>query len=38
VVKVMYEPNELQSLLGAEGWEAGIEATRWFIYGHALPN
>jgi hypothetical protein len=38
VVKVMYEPNELQSRLDAEGWQAGIEATRWFIYGPAVPN
>ena len=38
VVKVMYEPDELQSLLEAEGWRAGIKATRWFIYGPAVPN
>jgi demethylmenaquinone methyltransferase/2-methoxy-6-polyprenyl-1,4-benzoquinol methylase len=37
VVKVMYEPVELQSLLEAHGWRAGIEATRWFIYGSARP-
>jgi ubiquinone/menaquinone biosynthesis C-methylase UbiE len=35
VVKVMYEPVELQSLLQANGWQAGIEGTRWFIYGWA---
>ena len=38
VVKVMYEPVELQSLLEAAGWQAGVEATRWFIYGSAVPN
>ena len=38
VVKVMYEPNELQSLLEEEGWQARIEATRWFIYGSVRPS
>jgi ubiquinone/menaquinone biosynthesis C-methylase UbiE len=38
VVKVMYEPVELQSLLEADGWRAGIEATRWFIYGTAQQD
>jgi demethylmenaquinone methyltransferase/2-methoxy-6-polyprenyl-1,4-benzoquinol methylase len=37
VVKVMYEPDELQSMLDTEGWQAGIESTRWFIYGSARP-
>lgn len=36
VVKVMYEPDELQSLLGDEGWTAKLGATRWFIFGSAL--
>jgi SAM-dependent methyltransferase len=35
VVSVMYEPGELQSLIEAEGWEAEIQATRWFIFGSA---
>jgi len=38
VVKVMYEPDELGTLLGAEGWYAHIDATRWFIYGSAQPS
>jgi SAM-dependent methyltransferase len=35
VVKVMYEPDELQSLIEAESWTAKIQATRWFIFGSA---
>ena len=35
VVSVMYEPGELQSLIGAEGLKAEIQATRWFIFGPA---
>jgi hypothetical protein len=35
VVKVMYEPDELQSLLGDQGWTARLEATRSFIFGEA---
>ena len=35
VVSVMYEPGELQSLIEAEGWNAEIQATRWFIFGSA---
>jgi ubiquinone/menaquinone biosynthesis C-methylase UbiE len=35
VVEVYYEPDELVSLLGADGWIATIEATRWFIFGEA---
>jgi demethylmenaquinone methyltransferase/2-methoxy-6-polyprenyl-1,4-benzoquinol methylase len=38
VVKVMYEPDELQELLGAEGWHAQIDATRWFIFGSTRPR
>ena len=38
VVEVFYEPEELQGLLGDEGWRASIDATRWFIYGDALPG
>ncbi len=37
VVKVMYEPDELQSLIEAEGWRADIQAARWFVFGSAEP-
>ena len=37
VVKVMYEPDELQALIEAEGWRADIDATRWFVFGSAEP-
>jgi len=37
VVKVMYEPDELRSLLRAEGWDAETSGTRWFIFGFARP-
>jgi SAM-dependent methyltransferase len=35
VVEVFYEPQELQSLLGHQGWTARLDATRWFIFGEA---
>jgi demethylmenaquinone methyltransferase/2-methoxy-6-polyprenyl-1,4-benzoquinol methylase len=35
VVKVMYEPAELQALIEAEGFRAEIDATRWLIFGSA---
>jgi demethylmenaquinone methyltransferase/2-methoxy-6-polyprenyl-1,4-benzoquinol methylase len=35
VVKVMYEPDELESLIEAEGWTADIQATRRFLFGTA---
>jgi ubiquinone/menaquinone biosynthesis C-methylase UbiE len=35
VVEVFYEPEELQSLLGHQGWTARLDATRWFIFGEA---
>ncbi len=38
VVKVMYEPGELQGLLDAEGWDSEIEATKWFVFGSATPR
>jgi 2-polyprenyl-3-methyl-5-hydroxy-6-metoxy-1,4-benzoquinol methylase len=38
VVSVMYEPDELQSLIEGEGWTAEIQATRWFIFGSAGQN
>jgi demethylmenaquinone methyltransferase/2-methoxy-6-polyprenyl-1,4-benzoquinol methylase len=37
VVKVMYEPDELQLLLEGEGWAAQVDATRWFVFGRAVP-
>jgi demethylmenaquinone methyltransferase/2-methoxy-6-polyprenyl-1,4-benzoquinol methylase len=37
VVKVMYEPDELQARLETLGWKADIAATPWFIYGVARP-
>ena len=37
VVKVMYEPDELQTLLDTEGWDADVDATRWFVFGSATP-
>jgi ubiquinone/menaquinone biosynthesis C-methylase UbiE len=35
VVKVMYEPAELQELIEGEGWRAEIGGTRWFLFGSA---
>lgn len=35
VVKVMYEPDELERLLRERGWRADITGTRWFVYGSA---
>jgi demethylmenaquinone methyltransferase/2-methoxy-6-polyprenyl-1,4-benzoquinol methylase len=35
VVKVMYEPDELQGLIEAEGWKASIEGNRRFVWGTA---
>jgi SAM-dependent methyltransferase len=35
VVEVFYEPEELESLLGREGWTARLDGTRWFIFGEA---
>lgn len=37
VVKVMYEPDELQALVAREGWRADIDGTRWFLFGSATP-
>jgi hypothetical protein len=37
VVKVMYEPDELNTLLAAAGRHADLAATRWFLYGNARP-
>jgi demethylmenaquinone methyltransferase/2-methoxy-6-polyprenyl-1,4-benzoquinol methylase len=38
VVKVMYEPEELQALVEREGWRADIDGTRWFLFGSATPR
>lgn len=38
VVKVMYEPDELNERLAVEGWDGDIDATRWFIFGSARPR
>jgi len=38
VVKVMYEPDELEDLVEADGWAPHFDATRWFIYGSAVPR
>jgi demethylmenaquinone methyltransferase/2-methoxy-6-polyprenyl-1,4-benzoquinol methylase len=35
VVKVMYEPDELEARLREIGWTAEIKATRWFLFGSA---
>jgi ubiquinone/menaquinone biosynthesis C-methylase UbiE len=35
VVEVFYEPEELQSLLGHQGWTARLDATRRFLFGEA---
>ena len=38
VIKVMYEPGQLESLIAAEGWSVEIDATRWFIFGTARQH
>jgi demethylmenaquinone methyltransferase/2-methoxy-6-polyprenyl-1,4-benzoquinol methylase len=38
VVKVMYEPDKLASLLEAEGWTSALDATPWFIFGSVTPR
>lgn len=38
VVKVMYEPEELQQVLDTEGWDTDVDATRWFVFGSARPR
>lgn len=38
VVKVMYEPDELEAQLENLGWRAQIKATRWFLFGSARPH
>ena len=38
VVKVMYEPDELEAQLEDLGWMAQIDATRWFLFGSARPD
>lgn len=38
VVKVMYEPKELEMQLKNLGWTAVVKATRWFLFGSAQPS
>lgn len=35
VVKVLYEPDELSSLIAAEGWTAELQGTQRFMFGSA---
>jgi hypothetical protein len=32
-IKVLYEPDQLERARAAEGWQAEIDATGWFIFG-----
>lgn len=38
VVKVFYEPAELEEILAEHGWRATVDGTRWMIFGHAQPH
>jgi SAM-dependent methyltransferase len=38
VVKVMYEADELASLIDTGGWQTHLNATRWFIFGSTQPQ
>jgi demethylmenaquinone methyltransferase/2-methoxy-6-polyprenyl-1,4-benzoquinol methylase len=38
VVKVMYQPAELEALLAQLGWSAEMHSTGWFLYGKAHPG
>jgi len=38
VVKVMYDVDELQTLIAAEGWDVQLEGTPWFLFGRARPE
>jgi demethylmenaquinone methyltransferase/2-methoxy-6-polyprenyl-1,4-benzoquinol methylase len=38
VVKVMYEPDDLNARLNELGWVAEMQATRWFLFGSAAPD
>jgi demethylmenaquinone methyltransferase/2-methoxy-6-polyprenyl-1,4-benzoquinol methylase len=38
VVKVMYEPEELELKLAELGWASAMRATRWFLFGSAHPT
>ena len=38
VIAVMYEPDQLESLISAEGWSVEIDSTRWFMFGSALRD
>jgi ubiquinone/menaquinone biosynthesis C-methylase UbiE len=37
VVKVMYEPEELETRLKDLGWDGEVKATRWLLFGSARP-
>jgi hypothetical protein len=37
VVKVFYEPAQLEELLRREGWQIALSATSRFIYGGGRP-
>jgi demethylmenaquinone methyltransferase/2-methoxy-6-polyprenyl-1,4-benzoquinol methylase len=38
VVKVMYEPDELETAIEREGWRVELAGTRRFIFGRARPD
>ena len=38
VVKVMYDVDELQALIAAEGWDVQLDGTPWFLFGSARPQ
>jgi demethylmenaquinone methyltransferase/2-methoxy-6-polyprenyl-1,4-benzoquinol methylase len=38
VVKVMYDIDELQGLIAAEGWDVELDRTPWFLFGSARPR
>ena len=38
VVKVMYDVDELQSLIAGQGWDVQLDGTRWFLFGSARPQ
>ncbi len=38
LVKVFYEADELTALLDAQGWDARLADTTWFVFGSAQPR
>ena len=38
VVKVMYDVDELQALIAAEGWDVELDGTPRFLFGSARPQ